>query len=86
MTRRTVEEVKHVGIDDLVGSLYTWLRLPDNWAQKDKDTFHALQSKGLKVARDWQSKRCCLTCGLAVTINQPERSLRKGTGGRHIHV
>ena len=38
--------LRAAGIDDLVESLYTWLRNPDKWTQKDKDTFYALQSKG----------------------------------------
>ena len=48
--------LRAAGIDDLVGSRYTWLRNPVKWTQKDKDTFYALQSKGLKIARAWAIK------------------------------
>ena len=54
------ETLRAAGIDDLVGSRYTWLHNPNNWSEKDKATFSCLQSKGLKVARDWAIKETLL--------------------------
>ena len=58
--RKENKTLRAAGIDDLVGSRYTWLRNPVKWTQKDKDTFYALQSKGLKVARAWAIKETLL--------------------------
>ncbi len=52
--------LRAAGINDLVGSRYTWLRNPDNWSEKDEATFYGLQSKGLKVARAWAIKETLL--------------------------
>ena len=52
--------LRAAGINDLVGSRYTWLRNPNNWSEKDKATFSCLQSKGLKVARAWAIKETLL--------------------------
>ena len=54
--RRENKTLRATGIEDLVRSRYAWLRHPDNKVQQDKDTFYALQSKGLKVARAWAIK------------------------------
>ncbi len=58
--RKENKTLRAAGIDDLVGSRYTWLRNPNNWSEKDKATFSCLQSKGLKVARDWAIKETLL--------------------------
>ncbi len=58
--RKENKTLRVAGINDLVGSRYTWLRNPDNWSEKDKATFSCLQSKGLKVARAWAIKETLL--------------------------
>ncbi len=58
--RKENETLRAAGIDDLVGSRYTWLHNPHNWSEKDKATFYALQSKGLKIARAWAIKETLL--------------------------
>ena len=58
--RKENKTLRAAGINDLVGSRYTWLRNPNNWSEKDKATFSCLQSKGLKVARAWAIKETLL--------------------------
>ena len=58
--RKENKTLRAAGINDLVGSRYTWLRNPDNWSEKDEATFYGLQSKGLKVARAWAIKETLL--------------------------
>ncbi len=64
------------GIDNLVGSRYTWLRNPDNWVQQGKDTFYSLQSKRLKVARAWAIKETLLDLW-TYCDNKPARAFFK---------
>ena len=58
--RKENKTLRAAGINDLVGSRYTWLRNPDNWSEKDEATFYGLQSKELKVARAWAIKETLL--------------------------
>lgn len=47
-------------IKDLTGTRYVWLKSPKNWSDKDRATFDALKTQGLKVGRAWSMKEAFL--------------------------
>jgi len=59
--RQESKEFKQAGFEDpLTGTRYTWLRNPENWTEKDEETFEELKTQGLKVARAWSIKETFL--------------------------
>ena len=44
--RKENKTLRAAGIDDLVGSRYTWLRNPNNWSEKIKPLFFAFNQRG----------------------------------------